>query len=192
MSFLPDTIIGLAYLFNQLGSCHDQLCGANLFLSLMVQWQKYLHQMQGAEVQIHGVKFNIFFIIPSLWEPRFKYGFHNSFWDHIPLEAKTSSSSWQNVMDDFQKNKFGNEEGRTVLQQIHEGSQHVKLSRLEREKEKMPRVQAWNTASRRWAREAGEAVWRADDFAQSTYKSAQREGAGGLDSKQEWLESEQE
>jgi hypothetical protein len=45
-------------------------------------------------------------------------------------------------MDDFQKNKFGNEEGRTVLQQIHEGSQHVKLSRLEREKEKMPRVQA--------------------------------------------------
>jgi hypothetical protein len=40
-------------------------------------------------------------------------------------------------MDDFQKNNFGNEEGRTVLQQIHEGSQHVKLSRLEREKEKI-------------------------------------------------------
>jgi hypothetical protein len=45
---------------------------------------KYLLPMQGSRVQIKGVKF----IILSWWHPwgpRFKSGFHNSFWDYVFL-----------------------------------------------------------------------------------------------------------
>ncbi len=43
---------------------------------------KHLHVMQGAWVQTQGVMF-ITFSWWHPWEPRFKSGFHNSFWDYL-------------------------------------------------------------------------------------------------------------
>ena len=59
---MPVTFTGLADLFPQLGSSHEQLCGDFMYLALKVQCQDtYVFLMQGSYVQIQGVKFNFFF-----------------------------------------------------------------------------------------------------------------------------------
>jgi hypothetical protein len=51
-----------------------------LVSALMVKWQKTCHRCRGLRGQIHGVKF---FSWWHSWEPRFKSGFHNLFWDLV-------------------------------------------------------------------------------------------------------------
>ncbi len=53
-----------------------------LVSTLMVQWQNTCLWCKGARVQIHDVLF-ITFSGWHPWEPRFKDGFHNSFWDYV-------------------------------------------------------------------------------------------------------------
>ena len=43
---------------------------------------KYLHVMQGGLSSNPDCYIYNFFIMTS-WEPRFKSGFHNSFWDYV-------------------------------------------------------------------------------------------------------------
>jgi hypothetical protein len=70
----------------------------------MVQWQNTSKWCRGAWVQLQFVMF-ITFSLWHPWEPRFKSGFHNSFWVYCIC------SSWQNTMNDFGIiwMKFGNE-----------------------------------------------------------------------------------
>ncbi len=82
LSFLPVTFTGLADLFPQLESWHEQLCGDYLYLTLIVQWQNTCISCRGYWVQILGVNFTIFSWW-HLWGPWFKSGFHNSFWDYL-------------------------------------------------------------------------------------------------------------
>ena len=53
-----------------------------LYISFDGPVPKYLLVMQGAWVWIQGVIFNTFSWWHP-WEPRFKSGFHNSFWDYL-------------------------------------------------------------------------------------------------------------
>jgi hypothetical protein len=97
---LPVTFTGLADLFPQLGSSHEQLCGDFMYLALKVQCQDtYVFLMQGSPVQILGVKYNIFSCWHP-WETRFKSGFHRSFWDFICgiWNSGLASSFWNHVI----------------------------------------------------------------------------------------------
>jgi hypothetical protein len=50
--------------------------------AVMVQWQNTCMWYRGAWVQIQVVMFTTFSLWHP-WEPRFKSGFHNSFWDYV-------------------------------------------------------------------------------------------------------------
>ena len=50
--------------------------------ALMVQWQNTCMWCMGVRVQILVVMFTAFSLWHP-WEPRFKSGFHNSFWDYV-------------------------------------------------------------------------------------------------------------
>ena len=50
--------------------------------ALMVQWQNTCLWCKGFWVQIQCVMFITFSCLHP-WEPRFKSGFHNSFWDYV-------------------------------------------------------------------------------------------------------------
>ncbi len=97
-SFLPVTFTGLADLFPQLGSWHQQLCGYFLYLALVVQCHKTYSccREQGSNP---GRDFEYFLC----WHPRetrFKPGFHSSFWDFICgiWNWGMASSFWNHVI----------------------------------------------------------------------------------------------
>ncbi len=97
-SFLPVTFTGLADLFPQLGSLHQQLCGKFVYLPLMVQCHNTYNYCRGP-----GFESSVNFIIFSCWHPwetRFKSGFHSFFWDFICGIWKwgISSSFWYHVI----------------------------------------------------------------------------------------------
>jgi hypothetical protein len=64
---------------------------------------KYFFVMQGAWIQILGVRFKIFSWWHP-WEPKFKSGFRNSFWDFIVLTEyhewlwKYMNDIWERVL----------------------------------------------------------------------------------------------
>jgi hypothetical protein len=59
-SFLPVTVTGIADLFPQLGSLHEQLCGDEMYLALMVQCQNtdYLCRGPGFESHVKSLIFS--------------------------------------------------------------------------------------------------------------------------------------
>jgi hypothetical protein len=63
--FLPVTFTGLADLFPQLGSSHEQLCGNSMYLALVVQCQ-ILTTIAGVLGSNPGGKFYYFFMLTSL------------------------------------------------------------------------------------------------------------------------------
>jgi hypothetical protein len=80
--------------FRNTKDCHWQICSLNLtwtvlweynVLTLMVLWQITCLVCKWAWVQIQGVVCLLLFHddILGSWEPRFKSGFHNSFWDYV-------------------------------------------------------------------------------------------------------------
>jgi hypothetical protein len=81
-SFLPVTYTGLADLFPQLGSSHEQLCGTFMYLALVFQCQNTYNSCRGPGFE-SCVWILIFFSCWHPWETRFKSGFHSSFWDFI-------------------------------------------------------------------------------------------------------------
>jgi hypothetical protein len=97
--FLPVTFTGLADLFPQLGSSHEQLYGTSFFLALVVQCQNTYNYCRGPEFKSCVVIFTIFSCWHP-WETRFKSGFHSSFWDFIHGIRKwvMASSFWNHVI----------------------------------------------------------------------------------------------
>ncbi len=91
LSFLPVTFNRWAYLFPQLGSSHQQLCGNWLCWSNV--------KILIADAGVPGSKFNIFSCWHP-WETRFKSGFHSSFWDFICgiWNWGMASSFWNHVI----------------------------------------------------------------------------------------------
>jgi hypothetical protein len=84
MSFLPVTFTGFADLYPQLGSWHEQLCGNIVYQALMVQWQNTCSVCRWPEFKSRVWCFILFtFSWWHPWEPMFKSGFHNSFWDYV-------------------------------------------------------------------------------------------------------------
>ncbi len=81
LSFLPVTFTGLVDLFTQLRSWHGQLCGDTIH---QLWWSigNILASDAGGLSSNPGCDVYYFFMITSL-EPRFKSGFHNSFWDYV-------------------------------------------------------------------------------------------------------------
>ena len=86
LSFLPVTFTGLADLFSQLRSWHVQCTLYSFVGTLSISFDgpvaKCLPVMQGAWVQIQAVMLITFSWLHP-WKPRFKSGFHNSFWDYL-------------------------------------------------------------------------------------------------------------
>ncbi len=87
-SELPRTVI-LAGHFSWFGTCvlstEILTCTAlweHSASALMVQWQNTCMRCRGAWVQIQVVMFTTFSLWHP-WEPRFKSGIHNSFWDYV-------------------------------------------------------------------------------------------------------------
>jgi hypothetical protein len=96
LSFLLVTFTGLADLFSQLRSCMKSFVGTLCVSALMVQWQNTCKWCRGAWVQIQDVIFITF----SWWRPggpRFKSGFHNSFWDYLVFLKEYHEWLWKYI-----------------------------------------------------------------------------------------------